>query len=371
MKTVVYISGSRADFNLMSRTLVELNNYVDLIIIATGMHLSEKWGNTIEEISKYDFRIEIAKVILHDKNLSELVESLGEELIKISQIIKKIIPDLIIVEGDRSEMLAGAIAGAYLNIPVIHHGGGDISESIDNKIRFAITMFSDYHLTGNIESYNRLIEMGLPNDKIFNVGEPGLDDILAEKYTPKEDIIDKYNIDKNKPLLLLIYHPNTWEYDSIKENITQILEAIKELKHPTIGLYANADAGGDIINKFLVKYEVDLPHLKLYRHLYKEDFYGLLGVCSAMIGNSSAGLTELPAFKKPFICIGTRQKGRLKANNVIETSYQKKEIIEAVKKGIFSDEFKKSLEKLVNPYGDGKSYLKITNIICKILNIKN
>ncbi len=371
MKKVVYISGSRADFNLMSRTLIELKNYVDLIIIATGMHLSKKWGNTIEEINKYDFKIEIAKVILHDNNLSEMVESFGEELIKISKIIKRIMPDLIFVEGDRSEMLAGAIIGAYLNIPVMHHGGGDLSESIDNKIRFAITMFSDYHLTGNIESYKRLIKMGLPNDKIFNVGEPGLDDILAGKYTPKEKIIEKYNIDKSKPLLLLIYHPNTWEYNFIKGNIRQILEAIKILKYPTIGLYANADAGGDIINKFLVKYEAELPYLTLYRHLYKEDFYGLLSICSALIGNSSTGLTELPSFKKPFICIGTRQKGRLKANNVIETTYQKEEIIEAVKKGLFNDEFKKSLEKLVNPYGDGKSYLKITNIICKILNNKN
>ena len=371
MKKVIYVSGTRADFNLMTKPLLELKKYVDLIIIATGMHFSKKWGKTIREIEDYKFKIAKAKIRLKNDSLREMVKTTGLEIIKLTEIIENINPDLILVEGDRSEALAGAIVGAYLNIPVVHHGGGDISDSIDNRIRHAITMFSDYHLTGNIESNNRLIKMGLSKNKVFNVGEPGLDDILAGNYTSKEAIIKKYNVDGNKLLLLLIFHPNTKEFNSIEIQIIEILEAIKQLKIPTIGLYANSDAGGNIINKVLDKYQAELPYLKLYKHFYKKDFHGMLNVCSAMIGNSSAGLTELPIFKKPFICIGTRQKGRLKANNVIEVDYQKDQIIEAVNKGLFDKEFKESLKDLVNLYGDGKSYLKITNIICKILNIKN
>ena len=370
-KKVIYISGTRADFNLMSRTLVELNKFVDLTVIAVGMHLSEKWGKTIKEIMKYDFKVEIAEVTLEEGGLSEMVEFLGKAILKLLPIIKKIDPDVILVEGDRGEMLVGAIIGAHLNISVVHHGGGDISDSIDNSIRNAITMFANYHLTGNIDSYNRLLNIGIPESRLFNVGEPGLDDILAKNYTSKEAIIKKYKINSQEPLLLLIFHPNTKEFTSVKTQIVEILEAIKELEFPTISVYSNADAGGKIINETLDEYQTHLNHLQVFKHFYKEDFSGLMNVCSAMVGNSSSGLTELPLFKKPFICVGTRQKGRLKTENVIEVDYKKEEIIQAVKKGLYDDHFRKKLEILTNPYGDGKSFYKITNIICRIISNKD
>lgn len=370
-KKVIYISGTRADFNLMSRTLVELNKFVDLTVIAVGMHLSEKWGKTIKEIMKYDFKVEIAEVILEEGGLSEMVEFLGKAILKLLPIIKKIDPDVILVEGDRGEMLVGAIIGAHLNISVVHHGGGDISDSIDNSIRNAITMFANYHLTGNIDSYNRLLNIGIPESRLFNVGEPGLDDILAKNYTSKEAIIKKYKINSQEPLLLLIFHPNTKEFTSVKTQIVQILEAIKELEFPTISIYSNADAGGKIINDTLDEYQTQLNNLQVFKHFYKEEFSGLMNVCSAMVGNSSSGLTELPLFKKPFICVGTRQKGRLKTENVIEVDYKKEEIIQAVKKGLYDDHFRKKLENLTNPYGDGKSFYKITNIIRRIISNKD
>jgi len=367
MKKVVYISGTRADFNLMTRTLLELRNNVDLIIIATGMHLSDKWGHTIKEIEKYNFKIEKIKIVLYDDNLGAMSKSLGLLISKMTEKIERLEPDLIFVEGDRGEALSGAIAGSHLNIPIIHHGGGDVSDSIDNKIRNAITSFSDYHLTGNIESYHTLIRMGISEEKVFNVGEPGLDDIISKNYTQKDEIIKKYEINIDKPLLLLIFHPNTREHATIETQIVEILEALKNLKIPTIGLYANADAGGNIINKILNDYQAQMPFLRLFKHIFREDFSGIMNVCSAMVGNSSAGLTELPLFKKPFICVGTRQKGRLKANNVIEVEYNKNEIINAIKKGLFDEKFQKELENLKNPYGNGKSYIKITNVIRTIL----
>lgn len=369
MKKVIYISGTRADFNLMTKSLLELKKFVDLIILATGMHLSEKWGNTIREIEEYNFKIVKTDLKPENDSLSDMVKNTALETIKIAEIIENIKPNLIFVEGDRGEALAGAMVGAFLNIPVVHHGGGDISDSIDNKIRYGITMFSDYHLTGNIESYNRLIKMGISDTQIFNVGEPGLDDIIAGEFTQKNEIIKKFNIDSKKQLLLLIFHPNTKEFDSIEAQIVQILEAIKSLKIPTIALYSNADAGGKIINKNLDDYESELPFLSVYKHIFRKDFYGLMSVCNAMFGNSTAGITELPLFKKPFICVGTRQKGRLKTDNVIEVDYNKEDIIQAITKGLYDKEFKEELKTLVNPYGDGKSYLKITNIIRRVLKI--
>jgi len=366
-KKVVYISGTRADFNLMLKPLLELRKHVNLIIIVTGMHLSKKWGYTTEEIEKYDFATQKCDIKLEIDDLYSMVKYFGLEITKLSDIINEVNPDLIFVEGDRGEALAGAIIGAHLNIPVVHHGGGDISDSIDNKIRNAITIFSDFHLTGNIESYNRLIKIGIPEKCVFNVGEPGLDDIIANNYTPKDQIYKKFEINPDEKLLLLIFHPNTKEYYSIEQQITTILKVIKELKIPTIGLYANADAGGNIINNSLDEYKKHTSHLRLFKHFNREDFYGLMNVCSSMIGNSSSGITELPSFKKPFICIGTRQKGRLKTDNVIEVNYDKKEIINAIHQALYDIDFIKKLENLTNPYGDGKSYLKISNNICRIL----
>lgn len=367
MKKIVYVSGSRADFNVMINTLLELNKCFDLTIIVTGMHLSIKWGKTIDEIEKYRFKLRKVDINLEGKNLSSMVKSLGVGIIKITTTIEEIMPDLIFVEGDRGEALAGAIVGAHLNIPVIHHGGGDISGSIDDKIRNALTMFSDYHLTGNLYSYNKLVKMGLDDKKIFNVGEPGLDSLYEQNYTQKDEIIKKFKINPEVNLLILIFHPNTKEFANSKMQIIQILEAIKELKIPTIGLYANADAGGLIINEIYEKYQKELLFLKIYKHLFREDFVGLMSICSAMIGNSSSGLTELPFFKKPFICVGTRQKGRLMAKNVLEVNYNKEEIKKAIAKGLYDKKFRRNLENLENPYGDGKSYLKITEIIREIL----
>lgn len=371
MKKIVYISGSRADFNLMSRTLLELNKHLEVIIIATGMHLSEKWGSTIQEIKKYDFIIKEVDMELKDTNLRSMSESLGIGITRMSGLIEELAPDLIFVEGDKGEALIGAIIGSHLNIPIIHHGGGDISDSIDNKIRNAISMFSDFHLTGNIESYNRLLKMGISKSNVFNVGEPGLDDIIAKNYKPKNKIRKDFNINTRKPLLLLIFYPNTKEFIDIEKQIIQILEVIEELKLPTIALTSNADAGGDIINKFLYEYESKLDFLKVYKHFNKENFLGLMNICSAMIGNSSSGITELPLFRKPYILVGTRQKGRLIAENVIKVGYKKEDIIKAIKKGLYDKQFKIQLDNLTNPYGNGTTYLKITDIILKILDIRS
>lgn len=367
MKKIAYISGTRADFGLMVKTLLELKKYFDITIIATGMHLSENWGKTLEEIKKYPFKVRRAEMNLKGNNLSEMVKSLGIGILNITDLIVDTQPDMILLEGDRGESLAGAIIGAHLNIPIIHHGGGDLSDSIDNKIRFGISIFADYHLVGNDESYNRLLNMGISKDKLFNVGEPGLDDIIAKKYTPKEILFKKFKIDQKSMLLLLIFHPNTNEFSFIKIQIKNILEAIKDLKIPTIAIYSNADAGGNIINKFLKQYESKLSFLSVYKNINREDYLGLMNICNALVGNSSSGIIEIPSFKKPFISIGTRQKNRLKPDNVIEVDYNKDNVIQAISKGLFDIEFRKTLENLTNPYGNGKSFLKITEIIRKIL----
>ena len=363
---VVYVSGSRADYSLMRRTLIKLARKVDLTIITTCMHLSKKFGYTIREIEKDRLKTKRVKMPLDKDTLEAMVESFGIGISGIAKTIKKISPDIVFVEADRGEALAGAIAGSHLNIKVLHHGGGDLSKSIDNKIRYAITMFSDYHLAGNEESYQRLLRIGIPREKIFKVGEPGLDDIYEKDFTSQEEIAKKYKLNLKKPSLILAQYPNTEEHGDVKKQIRETLEAVKNLKIQTVAVYSNSDAGGRAINKTLEKYARNLPFFRVYPSIERRDFLGLMNVCDAILGNSTTGIVELPSFKKPFICIGTRQKNRLRAGNTIEAGYNKDSIIKAIKKALYDKKFQKKLSKIRNPYGDGKSSERIVRIILKI-----
>jgi UDP-hydrolysing UDP-N-acetyl-D-glucosamine 2-epimerase len=370
MKKIVYISGTRAEYGLLRRTLKELNKHVNLTIIATCMHLSPRFGSTVKEIERDGLKIKRVDMLIDNDSLGAMVKSFGIGIYGISQAIEEISPDLIFVEGDRGESLAGAIVGAHLSIPVVHHGGGDVGGSIDNKIRYAITMFSDYHLTGNDESRGGLIKMGIPKERVFNVGEPGLDDIHANDFTPKEEIFKKYDINPEKTFILLVQHPNTEEYENVEMQIKETLDAIKELKIQTIAIYSNADAGGRVINKTLEDYAKELNFLKVFSHIERRDFLGLMNACEVMVGNSSAGIIELPSFKNPFVCIGTRQKNRLRAGNTIDVGYNKEEIAKGISNALHDEEFKKKLGTIKNPYGDGKASARIVKIISEILDGK-
>jgi len=370
MRKVVYISGTRADYGLMRRMLLELNKKVELTVIATGMHLSPQFGYTFTEIERDNLKTKKVDMLIDNDTLGAMIKSFAVGVYGMTQAIEEIDPDLIFVEGDRGESLAGAIIGAHFSIPTVHHGGGDSSGSIDNKIRHAITMFSDYHLTGNEESKKRLIRMGLSPDRVFNVGEPGIDDIFAKNFAHSEEIYRKYGINPKESLILLIYHPDTKEYKYIESHVKEILEAIRELGIPTIAIYSNADAGGRIINRLLEEYALKLNFLKVYPNIERRDFLGLMNVCDVMVGNSSAGIVELPSFKKPFVCIGPRQKDRLRAGNVIDTEHDKMKIVDSIKKALYDEEFKLKLKNIKNPYGDGKTSKRMVELILNILGEK-
>lgn len=366
MRKIVYISGSRSDYYLIKKILIELDKLADLRVIATCMHLSPQFGSTVHEIEKDNLNVKKIDMLLDSNTLGAMAKSFGIAVYGITQAIEEINPDLIFVEGDRGESLAGAMVGSSLNIPVVHHGGGDLAGSIDNKIRYAITAFADYHLVGNEESYRRLVKMGIQKERIHNVGEPGLDSIYAREFTPKEEIILKYNINSEKPLILLIQHPNTEEYEDIENQIKATIEAIDELKVPTIAIYSNADSGGRTINDALEDYSKKSDSFKVFQNINKDDFLGLMNVCDLMVGNSSAGIVELPSFRKPYVCIGTRQKSRLRAGNTIDIDYNKEQIIKAINKAINDKDFVKNMEKVENPYCKGNTSMKIVKYLLEI-----
>lgn len=371
MKKIVYISGSRSDYSLMKRTLAGLNKITKLTVVATCMHISNQFGNTYKEIEADGFQVRRVDMLLDSNSLGSMAKSLGVGLYGITHILEDLNPDLVLIEGDRGETLAGAIAAAHLNIPIVHHGGGDVSGSIDDKIRFAISVLADFHLTGNQESYQRLQGIGIPVERITPVGEPGIDDIISGDYTPEDQIDKNYGIPSGKPMILLIHHPDTQESLDVDIEIRIVLDSIAELDIPTVAIYSNSDAGGRIINSALDERSKDLPTLSVFPHVERREFLGLMNRCTVMLGNSSAGIVELPSFKKPFVCVGSRQKNRLQAGNTIDVKCSKTEIVNAVHFAMHNQLFIRQLSQIKNPYGDGYASEKIVNRVMEILRQDN
>jgi len=260
-------------------------------------------------------------------------------------------------------MLAGAIVGAHMNILVAHIGGGHVTGSIDDKIRDGITIFSDIHFVATKKHARRLMRMGIQKSKIYIVGAPDLEAIKKKYFTPKNEIYKKFKLDSKKPIILLSQHPVTNEYQEAPSQMKITLEALRSIPGQIIATYPNEDAGGKTMTKILKNYAQNHTDISLYKHINYRDYLGLMNVANIIIGNSSAGIIEAPSFGLPAVNIGTRQKGRERAKNVIDVGYSKSEIRRGIEKGLFDKEFLKRIKKIKNPYGDGKTSQRIISIL--------
>lgn len=358
-KRVVYLTGTRADYGLFRNTLFALNKICNLELIVTGMHLEKEFGYTAKEIKKDRFKIIKSIKFPHEqKNLSAMAANFDFLVKTLGKFLKGKKFDIALVEGDRYEALALAMAAKQNNIFVFHQGGGDQTGSIDNEIRNIITGIADEHFPGNIRSAEHLAEMGVSKKHIFMFGEPGLDDVANRNFLPTREVYKKYHIDKNKKLILFIQHPDLKSPISPIKQIRPSLEALKKMGFPAIIIYPNNDAGGLEIIKEIKKYE-HLPFIKTFTSLSRTDFLGFLNICDIVAGNTSAGLTEASLLRVPFINIGQRQGERLCDANVVKVSLFEKEIIKAIKSNLN----KKGNFKIKYVYGRGKFTPQFANFI--------
>lgn len=357
-RKILYISGTRADFGLMETTLKELDSELDLRIAVTGMHLMEEFGHTADEVKKEGFIIYELDSTFKEDNKSSMSEYVGRLIVLLTKLCTEIKPDIILLLGDRGEMLAGAIVGTYLGIATAHIHGGEISSTVDDYVRHAITKLSNIHLAASELSSKRIIGMGEEEKNVFVVGAPGLDAILNEELT--KDIFKKYDLKEENPIIILIQHPVSLEFNKSAEQIKTTLDAIKETDDGTfqvIAIYPNSDAGGRAMIEVIESYD----NIKKYKSIPHKDFLSLMNVADLMIGNSSSGIIESPSFQLATINIGTRQEGREQSTNVINTNYDKEEIKKAIKTALYDEEFKNTPSK--NPYGDGKTSKRILKIL--------
>lgn len=366
-KKILYISGTRADYGLMKNTLFSIGNHknLKLDIAVCGMHLMNEFGRTIDGIKKDGFNIWKIPVIYEKDDRQAMAEFTGKFIQLLSSAIKKIKPNIILLLGDRGEMLAGAIVGAYLGILTVHIHGGEITATVDEFARHAITKLSHIHLCATQKSKARIIKMGEESSRVYVVGAPGLDEIVNTELFSKKEVEKIYHLDLSKPVLLVVQHPVTSEVNKSSLQMKNIIEAIRKIGCQTIIIYPNADAGGRRMIKVIEEYQ-DYPFIQIYKSIPRKDYLSLMKYVSVLIGNSSSGIIEAPSFHLPVVNVGTRQKGRERACNVIDAGYNEMEIKKAILKAIYDKKFREDMKKCKNPYGDGHTSEKIVKILAII-----
>tara|TARA_B100001059_G_scaffold229791_1_gene262918 strand:+ start:2976 stop:4094 length:1119 start_codon:yes stop_codon:yes gene_type:complete len=356
MIKVFIITERRADYSRFKPILDLIINDVklDYVLVVTGAHLKKEMGYTKSEIIKDGFHIhyEIEMFTEENDSAATMVRSFSRVANKITYILEDCKPNLILSGFDIGANFAATIAGAHMNIPVAHIQGGEVTGTIDESIRHAMSKFSHYHFASNQDAVDRLIKLGEVPQRIFNVGCPSIDAILKTKDNP--DILKAFGL-KERDYFIILQHPVTSEFNSSKKQIQITLSAIKKSNINSLIILPNNDAGySKIIN------ELKSSKIQFINSLNISEYINLLKRSIGIIGNSSSGIHETSTFNIPTINIGTRQNGRLRPKNVIDVDHNEEDIIKAINrckilrsKNIFYD----------NPYGDGNSAEQIISII--------
>ena len=356
--SVCVVTGTRAEYGLLRELLFKLrdSNEIELKLVVTGSHLSEKFGNTQREIIEDGF-LDYTKIVIPmcDDTKEGMAVSTGVAMTNFADFFKSYNPDIMIVLGDRFEIFAAVAAAHLVGIPVAHISGGDITEgAVDDAIRHCITKMSILHFPGCEQSAKRIIQMGERPERVFNVGEPGVENCLKQKLLSRLDLSLDLNFDSiNKEFSVVTFHPVTMEDNTAVKQVRELIKAMDSFKDMYyIITLANVDAGGRIINEIWIeecRKRVNwlvVPSLGMLRYL------SAVKHAKLVIGNSSSGIVEAPVMGTPTVNIGDRQKGRMLAKSVICCEPKCEEIIQAMQNAL-TYEFQLEAQKVISPFGKG------------------
>lgn len=376
MLTLCVVTATRAEYGLLRPLLSDIIDDPDLElqIISTGSHLSDEFGYTNQEIIDDGFLVnKKIEILLSSDTPVGVSKSMGLALISFSEVFHDLMPDIVVVLGDRYELLPIVTAANFARIPVAHLSGGEKTEgSLDELIRHAVTKLSQLHFTATETYANRVIQMGEQPGTVFNIGEVGLDNIYRMNLMAKHQVEHFIGTKLKQKNLLFSFHPETTKSPKeIENDVRQILSAIDKIDNClTIFTKSNADVGGRLINKIIEGYvKQNRNKSVLFTSMGHLRYLSAMQYVDVVIGNSSSGIVEAPSLKIPTINIGLRQKGRIRAKSIIDVGPINDEIVEALKLA-FSDEFRCLLVDIKNPYGSGESSKKFIKII-KSIDIKD
>jgi GDP/UDP-N,N'-diacetylbacillosamine 2-epimerase (hydrolysing) len=355
-RRVTYLSGTRADFGLMSRTLQAIAHHpkLSLNVLVTGMHLSERYGMTVHDIEAQGFDIAscIDPLDPHLSTPAAMARNVGHLLMGMTAALEKIKPDVLLLLGDRGEMLAGAIAAIHLSIAVVHVHGGERSGTVDEPIRHAISKLSHVHLVATAQSRERLLRMGENQANVHITGAPGLDDLLDCTQTSRLSLCKQVGFDAQRPVALMLYHPVLNEVASAGQDTCAVAQAALQAGCQVLALMPNSDAGNDAVRHALtgVQQQTIPREFVLKTHLPRAQFISWLACADVLIGNSSSGIIEAASFGTPVINVGSRQYLRERNANVLDVSAQPHALSDALAQVLQRGRFSS-----VNLYGDGQT----------------
>lgn len=359
-RKILYVSGTRADFGLLKKTLsaISKDSRFELGICVTGMHLSSLFGRTVQEIEDSGLPILGRFPVKLDKGTGlEMATSVGEQLSYFASLFDEQRPDIVLLLGDRGEMLAGAIAAIYQNIPIVHLHGGERSGTVDEPVRHAISKLAHYHFVATQASKNRLVLMGESEDDIFVTGAPGLDGITDIPKPSRSEWCEIYRFDPLRPIALMVFHPVVQTAHESDTQVNMIIECAVESGVQMLCIMPNSDAGSEAIRRELRNKEKH-SDIRVLIHLKREDYLVALATVDVLLGNSSSGIIEAASFNLPVINIGNRQKNREQNENVVNSSLIKEEIMFSINKVLSVPK-----REYRNIYGDGSA----SETICELL----
>ena len=369
-RKICVITGSRAEFGLLYWLIrgVKEEPTLQLQLIVMGMHLSPEFGMTyrvVEQEFTIDKKIEM---LLSSDSSVGISKSIGLAQISFAEVFQDLNPDMVVVLGDRFEIFAAASAAMIAKIPIVHLHGGETTEgAIDESLRHCITKMSHFHFTATEEYKNRVIQLGEHPSRVYNVGGLGLDNIQKLQLLNQAEFEDSIGVKLQRKNLLITFHPVTLEDNTSEKHFQELLDALDSLQDTLlIFTKANADNNGRIINQMIDTFCSQNKHKAIAFHsLGSVRFLSALKFVDAMVGNSSSGLIEAPAFKLATINIGDRQKGRVKAASVLDCAPQKAAVQSAIN-SVYTAGFQEVLKQVVSPYGTGGASAAIVDIIKKV-----
>ena len=356
-RQILVLTGTRAEYGLLQSPMeaIEAHEELSLSVVATGMHLSPRHGNTIDDIRADGFAVDREVLMQLDGDSGKaMAKSVGTGINGLTDAIDSLDPDIVLLLGDRGEPLAGAISAAHMGIPVAHIHGGEAmtGATIDDSNRHAITRFAHLHFPASESSAERLRKFGEEPWRITTVGAPGLDTIRDGRYEDPDTIRGRYGFDAHEPLLLVVQHPVTTQPDQAGDQFRTTLEALESVDAQTVIIYPNSDAGSEAIIEELETRSFGDDVLR-FRNLPRNEYLGVMAAADAMVGNSSSGIIEGPAFGLPVVDIGPRQDGRERGENTLSVPHEKPAIDDAIRRCLEDETVQERAATTDNPYDYG------------------
>ncbi len=372
-RKIVVVITARPSYSRVKTVLSAIQNHPDLELqlVVAASALLDRYGSAVNYIEKDGFAI-AAKVfnVLEGENLTAAAKTTGIGILELSTVFDNLKPDIVVTVADRFETMATAIAASYMNIPLAHIQGGEVTGNIDEKVRHAITKLSDYHFVASESAKERVIKLGEDPAMVFNTGCPSID--LAEEVLQSKilsfDPYEKYGgvgaqPDLSQGYLVVMQHPVTTEYQNSRKHIEATLEAIHHLNKPTLWFWPNVDAGADGTSTGIRAFREQhlLPNVHFFKNMEGTDFLQLLQHCNCLIGNSSVGIRECAFLGVPVVNIGSRQNRRDRGGNSVDVDYSQEQIETAIKNSV-----QKGKTTSSNIYGDGNAGTQIAELLTQL-----